>query len=172
MDSYEGRQRLPATLHKFVYAHSGPTAGVDPSGHFLQGLAITGGLVAAQVGLLHIFSNYKHRGGRRMTGAERSKLNRARGYILSPARHSLKTAPKSIVTRRAIFARIKVWDNVYNVANTGDSAWAIAPMYGNWGTTGTIHLSVDAFELDYRLLASLLIHEAVHLGQWNPLAGC
>lgn len=47
---------------------------------------------------------------------------------------------------------------------------------GDWGATGiyghaqfgeVISLRKDAFNLDHRLLASLLVHEAVHRHQWG-----
>ena len=35
-DSYEGATSEPASLHKYLYAHSDPVNGIDPSGMFLQ----------------------------------------------------------------------------------------------------------------------------------------
>jgi hypothetical protein len=36
MDSYEGTQEEPLTLHKYLYAHADPVNGTDPSGHFIS----------------------------------------------------------------------------------------------------------------------------------------
>ncbi|MGJ8660823.1 MAG: RHS repeat-associated core domain-containing protein, partial [Bacteroidota bacterium] len=35
MDTYEGRNGEPMTLHKYLYAHANPVSGTDPSGNFL-----------------------------------------------------------------------------------------------------------------------------------------
>ncbi|MEW6161409.1 MAG: RHS repeat-associated core domain-containing protein, partial [Verrucomicrobiota bacterium] len=51
MDSYEGAQGDPVSLHKYVYCAADPVNNVDPSGHFMEG---TGGLLlttALQKGL-------------------------------------------------------------------------------------------------------------------------
>jgi RHS repeat-associated protein len=41
-DTYEGSNADPASLHKYLYAHSDPVNGIDPSGHFtLTELQIT-----------------------------------------------------------------------------------------------------------------------------------
>jgi|GEM_PF-1389465 len=56
MDTFEGTQSDPLSLHKYLYAHNNPVNGVDPSGHefSLLGLnvsqAISGGLQAVRVG--------------------------------------------------------------------------------------------------------------------------
>jgi hypothetical protein len=36
MDSYEGTQEEPLTLHKYLYAHADPVNGTDPSGEFFD----------------------------------------------------------------------------------------------------------------------------------------
>jgi len=43
MDTFEGRNGEPLTLHKYLYAHSNPVMGIDPSGNFtlVQALATT-----------------------------------------------------------------------------------------------------------------------------------
>jgi len=35
LDTYEGRNGEPLTLHKYLYVHGNPVNGIDPSGHFL-----------------------------------------------------------------------------------------------------------------------------------------
>lgn len=49
MDTYEGRNGEPLTLHKYLYVHNNPVMGLDPSGH--RSLFETG-LVARWVGYL------------------------------------------------------------------------------------------------------------------------
>lgn len=45
MDSYEGEQSQPLSLHKYLYAHGNSVNMVDPSGHFVEGNV--GGLISA-----------------------------------------------------------------------------------------------------------------------------
>lgn len=43
MDTYEGDQENPATLHKYLYCHADPVNGTDPTGHFMDmGSALSG----------------------------------------------------------------------------------------------------------------------------------
>lgn len=37
LDSYQGNNRSPITLNKYLYAHSDPANGIDPSGHMTLG---------------------------------------------------------------------------------------------------------------------------------------
>lgn len=39
MDTFEGLQREPASLHKYTYTYSEPINRIDPSGHFVGGTA-------------------------------------------------------------------------------------------------------------------------------------
>lgn len=41
MDSFEGYQGVPLSLHKYVYAHVNPVMGIDPSGHLLEDVLAT-----------------------------------------------------------------------------------------------------------------------------------
>lgn len=51
MDSYEGRQSEPQSLHKYLYCHGNPVNGSDPSGHDLVGSLSTASI---QSGLISI----------------------------------------------------------------------------------------------------------------------
>lgn len=43
MDSYEGSQSDPPSLHKYLYCHANPVNGIDPSGHdFIQTMSAVG----------------------------------------------------------------------------------------------------------------------------------
>jgi len=39
MDTFEGDQEQPLSLHKYLYCRADPVNGSDPSGHFMEGLA-------------------------------------------------------------------------------------------------------------------------------------
>ena len=41
VDPYAGNMQDPQSLHKYLYAHNNPVNGIDPSGKFLVGLAVT-----------------------------------------------------------------------------------------------------------------------------------
>ncbi|CAN0457038.1 unnamed protein product, partial [Discosporangium mesarthrocarpum] len=45
MDTYEGRNGEPLTLHKYLYAHGNPVMGLDPSGNAtLFGVTLASGI--------------------------------------------------------------------------------------------------------------------------------
>ncbi len=46
MDSYEGRNNDPATLHKYLYAHADPVNGIDPSGEMTLGSLLEGSSIS------------------------------------------------------------------------------------------------------------------------------
>lgn len=48
MDSFEGRQRIPLTLHKYLYCHANPVNAADPSGHD-AGFSFGGFMAAASI---------------------------------------------------------------------------------------------------------------------------
>lgn len=52
MDSYPGKDRLPASLHKYLYANADPVNLVDPTGHSAAGL----GQQAAAIGIAAILA--------------------------------------------------------------------------------------------------------------------
>jgi len=61
MDSYEGNNEEPLSLHKYLYTQGNPVNGIDPSGHGDLGELIT---VTAQIGIFaarsySVYSNVK-----------------------------------------------------------------------------------------------------------------
>src|SRR6185436_1637533 len=52
MDSYEGSQQDPLSLHKYLYAHDNPVNGIDPSGNDLI-QTLTSTYVAAQIAVMN-----------------------------------------------------------------------------------------------------------------------
>ena len=56
MDSYEGQNNDPLTLHKYLYCHGNPVDGIDPSGNFeglggaMASMAINSALVSMAIG--------------------------------------------------------------------------------------------------------------------------
>ncbi len=52
MDSYQGNERAPASLHKYLYANADPVNNVDPTGHSAAGL----GQQAAAVGIAAVLA--------------------------------------------------------------------------------------------------------------------
>jgi hypothetical protein len=64
--------------------------------------------------------------------------------------------------KQARNARIRVHKTVSNLK------YGYARSYFHFVFFDTIHIYENSFELDNTLLASLLIHEAVHVNQWVP----
>lgn len=52
MDSYPGKERMPASLHKYLYANADPVNHIDPTGHSATGL----GQQAAAIGIAAILA--------------------------------------------------------------------------------------------------------------------
>jgi hypothetical protein len=49
MDTYEGANQDPGSLHKYLYVEADPVDNVDPCGHCLPSNAIWGKIVEAQI---------------------------------------------------------------------------------------------------------------------------
>jgi RHS repeat-associated protein len=59
MDTYEGSQHDPASLHKYLYAHADPVNNLDPSGHASAAeMTFTAGLQAQLVALSNVISTF------------------------------------------------------------------------------------------------------------------
>jgi RHS repeat-associated protein len=83
MDSFEGSQSDPLSLHKYLYAHDNPVNGIDPSGHefTLVGTLTTAGIGATIGGLSSAVADYAH--GRAITISSVAQ-GAAFGAVLGP----------------------------------------------------------------------------------------
>lgn len=72
MDSYEGSQGTPQSLHKYLYCHGNPINGVDPSGHDFSCVSIGSSMsMVTQLGSLELKGGHAALvGARDMFGAD------------------------------------------------------------------------------------------------------
>jgi RHS repeat-associated protein len=172
MDTYEGSQADPQSLHKYLYCHDNPINHADPMGTDIGALAIfpavLTGFVFYETGAM--ISN--HVRGRPTTAAEDNKITQAR-KVINPTYTPIadergNRVAKGTIRRgwpewHAIYSQIKI----HNKLSSDNEQFGEAQIYGQWAGN-IIHLAKQALDLDDRLLASLLIHEGVHVDQFFP----
>jgi len=161
MDSYEGDEEDPSSLHKYIYCAVNPVNGTDPSGH----LTYTEVLIVSTLSVVVAASFYEATSsainriwGSNPTPEQASALKNARDYI--------KQQQSSLPRKLKRYGKIAVGTTIKVHKSFSDGAFGKTSSYGNlFGNV--IHLASKAFELDSKLLASLLVHEAVHTSQWR-----
>jgi RHS repeat-associated protein len=170
MDTYEGRNTEPLSLHKYFYCSGNPVNCSDPLGKgetltTLLASTYVRAILAAAVLTVSIEGTYtvqNHLWGDKLDGKEQQKLQQARRELLNRKDRSPKDLSPYINT--ALSAKVKVSSNL---RAGGAGAWGATSLYGQVAG-GVIHLDKESFSLDNRLLALLLVHEAVHVSQWVP----
>jgi len=168
-DIFIGNNDDPMTLHKYLYANSDPINAIDPTGEMPQ-ILITIAIVVIWLVVLAVVADLVHElaqtrfAGRAPTAEESKALGDARAFIKS----NQANLPQKLVK----FSNIAMTATIRVVAlRTGDQdIWGQTDPYGNL-SGNTIRVDPEAFKLDKRLLASLLIHESVHTTQWSLLGG-
>lgn len=159
-DTFAGNIEDPQSLHKYVYTNDDAVNGSDPNGQFTVGellLVISFTIVlflAVQELKYEVLNQYS---GSPPTATENAALKDARDFISSN-----KPPVSNKVIDIALHAKIRVHKSL---SIDGDDAWGGTHIYGQIGKA--IQLDAEAFSLDKRLLASLLIHEATHTLQWS-----
>ncbi len=170
-DPFEGIRSNPLTMHPYAYAHNDPVNYVDPSGHFANlasvQLSVSQAVTIGTVGIaatIAITSSL-------MTNFAGSPPNQSQEAALAEVREIIsrsqdKFSPNVLkYVNTVLRARIRVRENL--VVDSG--AYATASTYGQMlGVFPVIHLDPQVFELDTRLFAATLLHEAVHVYQWVP----
>ena len=84
MDTHEGEQDEPLSLHKYLYCEANPVNNVDPSGHEIEGTVDLSGAIgdiAAQISTYKVPSDYVYYGALHQftDGSDRLALVRALG---------------------------------------------------------------------------------------------
>jgi RHS repeat-associated protein len=166
-DTYEGMNEEPLSLHKYLYCHADPVNGVDPSGNMtlgslLQGISIrniaVGLVVATPLAQLaiQIPNMYGSRAPDPMT--QMPKLDSALRILKSRKNWPAKVQPFVTI---AIRARYRIYPDP-----SKDKDWGVTHLYGQIFIQ-TIHLNERSLQLSDELLASMLVHEAVHTSQYG-----
>jgi RHS repeat-associated protein len=164
LDPYNGNNFDPQSLHKYDYCHGDPVNGVDPSGEF----TVWEVLLAVAVLLLVFSITYEikqsvqnHLEGNPLNKAQQDALADARKFISQNSSPLPKNVQRYLKT--ALNAEIRTQKDL---KVDGKPAWGGTSEFGQIGR-GVIQVDEEAFLIDKRLLASILIHEAVHVHQWS-----
>jgi len=163
VDAFEGNNQDPLSLHKYLYAHGNPVNNVDPNGQFaLAELTASSAIrlvviaaVTTSLGYTYVSTRNLFTGSPPTTG-QQQKLDSARSLI---ERSSLPPTIRGYANE-ARTVRVRVHKK------KDDFIFGYARAYFHFGFFDTIHIYDHAIDLDDELLASLLIHEAVHVKQW------
>jgi RHS repeat-associated protein len=167
MDTYTGNNEDPLSLHKYLYCHSDPINFTDPSGHFegLAGLMANIYIRSVMYGLVIVAGTQVIVQSANMYGdhapdpvTQKPKLDRVLRFLTSMSHWSAEVQPYETI---AAGARYRVYDDPLD-----DKDWGLTRLYGQL-FIHTIHLNERSFDLSDQLLASHLIHEAVHTTQYK-----
>jgi RHS repeat-associated protein len=169
-DTFMGNNEDPQSLHKYAFCHADPMNGSDPTGHaftmndFLIWVGIVVPLsIVTLVGVYAIGGSIVNNlfRGSSLNTQQKKALSDARDYILQ----NEKSLPRKLQgnSRVARTLRVDVKPRLYE---NGGRVWAKTD---NWGNSfgNLTHVAKEAFYLDKRVLAAILVHEGVHTGQYG-----
>lgn len=158
MDSFEGFQTDPLSLHKYLYVSDDPASRIDPSGHFSLSEQLVATPIWAKIGAigagatiatLHVYNRFFN-GDPIDPTTQQPKVNTAIQLIEANgfSEYSDRVRQLQIRTRDKLIEE-----------------------HGEYGNTPffvfrTIIMDRDSFKFDDRIFASILLHEAVHSKQY------
>jgi RHS repeat-associated protein len=161
MDSFEGNQMDPISLHKYVYANANPTNYIDPSGKW--GLALLGSLLRVTYAYLAVSTVY--RVGLLVVGAY-AIFNLYNMYGRGTPVGATQIAKIARCRQLLQNARFPRHDYDAYAAQIGNIQFRMMESenlgYTPPGLTGRMYFGRTMFELDDKVFAGLLLHELVH----------
>ena len=157
MDSYEGNNSDPLTLHKYLYAHDDPLNRIDPSGKFsvvetMAGLFTRYKIHAAIIagGTFTVVHAYWHIKGRSLSGPEKKKVDDAIA-VLRDAR-----------LNGEYLEYADLLDSTHIKIDRNQTLYGYVPGF----SARVIFLDESIVSYEKEILAATLLHEAVHVQQW------
>ena len=144
-DSYEGSQRDPMSLHRYLYANTNPIYGIDPTGQFtmVEVLAATA-LIASAISAYYSFKTYRAaqdavddfepfpiEGGSR---DDQAKVKEALQLVLATKRGA--EMEREVRNRRRPYRHVKITidPNFPNPGESDHSTTRLSRPYGTWIT--------------------------------------
>ena len=172
MDSFMGYNNDPQSLHKYAYCHGDPLNGFDPSGEvFLLSTLFSWWMrahwivrvLSVVLVVIYVTKYLAARfGGRALEPDERERIRTALKVLDRPELNGQYDFAKRVDrSLTQLSAPVRVYP---------DSQLLDNPKYKDrWAQTNMpfdiLDLSESTLQLDPRLLAAVLVHEAVHMGQ-------